>query len=427
VKKVELDFNNGTEKNVKMDMPKVIKLENSDRSVMALTAATNTSPNNAQLVTQFAAPIGGNIGAAGEQRWYVLPTSEKMKLSWNLLTDTTVDCDLYMYKLDEATMTLKFVTGTANHSVTREYITNIQESGIYYIVVHGYNGTGNFNLTPYGSAQDMDMEVNDTTDAAFHVNYQAMNISGVIDNPNDRDCYEITVYKQTILDIDLTSPAGTNYIMYYSDGEGVFSYNMDNFLVLEAGTYSFIVLSADNSYHNVNPYTLNAKLVTGGGMSLLRYTDDLKTFFTKNENNEYFVNGNLIEFKYDFEHHVSNSGGTANTYMHLYPNENLEVGADWFGFIDYTTDWFGAESRNRVLVVTMLNSKYEEDSRMIAVVDRYTSGAYIDPDERSHYKLPYCQMIIDPETGKVIDLLEPNFYYEQGNQSFKYIQSYTNK
>jgi len=149
---------------------------------------------------------------------------------------------------------------------------------------------------------------------------------------------------------------------------------------------------------------------------LVRTDDNDRIFERDNSTGKYYVNGNEIGFNYIFENHVSNSDGSINTYMNLTPGDNFIIHDDWFGFVDFTTDFFGSQSENKVLVVTL-------DLVDSAKIDRYASGAYNDSVHDTVYE---ARVIIDPLTGDVIDMLAPNYYYDYGNQSHSTKDNYTN-
>lgn len=140
------------------------------------------------------------------------------------------------------------------------------------------------------------------------------------------------------------------------------------------------------------------------------YAYGLALTFEIGDNGTYYTNGNVVDFLYHFENYIANAAGTINTYMDLIPSTDFKIGADWFGFVDYTTDFFGSESKDDVLVVTI----YDIHS---ATIWRTASGEY---DHSAYYTTPYTQVIIDPDTGKVLDMLELNYYYEYGNQNSSY-------
>lgn len=382
------------------------------------SSAINVDANHAELITSFASPIYGSMDTPSEQRWYALSTAVNMKFTVNVLMESTADFDLYLYKLNQEQMVLEYIGNSTNAKGVAEYLSRVDESGIYYFMINNYEGYGNFALTAYGSNHDMAMEINDSLATAYKLNNINTPLSGVIDNPGDVDWYKFDVSRYMDLKVDFTSPAGTNYNLYYSDGQSVFQFNLNNTLRLNAtGTYYFIVVSADGSYANTTPYQLKCKAISDGHRTCLVRTSDWSAILERDSSGRLFVNGNLVDFTYDFHNTVSNSAGTINTYMVLYPGSSPGVAADdWFGFVDFTTNFFGSQSKNKVLVLTLTNIDKVK-------IDRYASGAYNDS---AHYSTDYARIIIDPETGKILDLLDPNYYYDYGNQTYRTIQNYTN-
>lgn len=387
------------------------------RSATSKAAASNTTASTAIQITQFAAGYNGTMDTVNEQRWYSMVTSEKMKLSFNVDVTASADFDLYMYKLNEQTMTLEFVTGRTFAQGEAIELYTIQDAGIYYFMLHNSLGFGDYSLKAYGSNQDMNQEINDSLASAYLVSNIEGGFSGVIDNPKDYDCYKFVVNEYMILDVDLVSPSGANYNIMYSDGQNFYNVSSDSNVVLSDGTYYFVVLSADGSYSNVAPYNVNVRAIANGHRKLLKRTDDNERFFEHDvQNNDYYVNGHKIDFNYHFENHVSNSAGSINTYMNLISSDSITLHGDWYGFVDFTTNFFGSASANKVLVVTIKD--YHS-----AKVDRYASGAYNDS---AHYSSPQARLIVDPETGKILDMLEPNYYYEYGSQTYQTHNNYVN-
>ncbi len=152
-------------------------------------------------------------------------------------------------------------------------------------------------------------------------------------------------------------------------------------------------------------------------MQLVVKTEDNDRILEKEKTTgKYYINGHEINFNYSFENKVSNSSGSSSTYMSLVPGEDFTIGEDWFGFVDYTTDFFGSQSKKKVLVITLENIES-------AKIDRYASGAYNDS---IHYEENSARLIIDPATGKVLDMLSPNFYYDHGSQKHSTKNNYSN-
>ena len=164
------------------------------RNVSSKAAGSNTTPNAAIQIAQFATGYNGTMDTVNEQRWYALVTSEKMKLSFNVDVTDLADFDLYMYKLNEQTMSLEFVTGKSFAQGEDVELYSIQDAGTYYLMLHNSQGSGDFSIKVYGSNQDMDMEINDSLATAYSVSNIESGLSGVIDNPKDFENAESETY-----------------------------------------------------------------------------------------------------------------------------------------------------------------------------------------------------------------------------------------
>lgn len=225
-----------------------------------------------------------------------------------------------------------------------------------------------------------------------------------------------------VAEISLDLPIDGNYNVICSDGTNW--YNVGDIFVFNPGTYYLAVQSVDGTFSQINSYTLEVKTILDNSLVTCAYTDDLKTVLQYDGSSEnYYLNGNEIDFSYSYENHISNSAGYIDTYLNLYPGSNPKIVVteneshilelERPEFIDYTTNFVGGESKERVLKATVYNITKAD-------VSRYAGGAYDGQD--AHYFKYYSVIIIDPETGEVIDMVDPNYYYDYGNQSYSFIR-----
>lgn len=383
----------------------------------------NTNPNDAQVVG-INTVIKGNIAVEGENRWYGTVIDEKMKLTTIVALSKEQDFDLYIYKLNEETMSLELMSYSTNKQGVNEVLNSIVSSGTYYFRVNGYSGTGEFDMFFFGSTKDKDMEVNDTFDEATYMGDSGFSYKAIIDNPVDIDIYKLTLSNGKKFKLKLENPSKSNYAVYYSDGENLYKFN--EMIFLNPGTHYFVVKSVDGTYSQSDSYLLTGDVVFDNSLRVLAYTEDQKTFLQSDFNRtEYYINGKKIDFSYHFEKHIKNSAGYISTYMNLFPGDSpdiavyekecLQQGLDELEFIDYKTNFEGGESKDRVLKASVFNITE-------ANVTRYSGGEYEGED--AHYFNNKAVVIIDPETGKVIDMINPNYYYEFGSQDYSVVRPY---
>ncbi|MEH0020581.1 MAG: hypothetical protein V6Z89_13055 [Desulfobacter sp.] len=240
-----------------------------DSLPQATTRATNTDPNNA-LVLPPDLTTGDTFAAVGEQRWYVAEFTTQSKLSAVLLSDTTLDANLYVYKLNQTTMQLElFAHSTFAGLGATDYTDNIVDAGIYYFMIHCASGSGIFNYTIYTSTQDISHEINDIMPNASPLVLDDNNgyslptatVDAVIDNPSDFDYYSINLPNDGLYQILLVSPSGKSYQSLWSgDGQNVYT-APDGIYSFSSGINYFGVRSLDGSYSSTDTYSLVVKEV----------------------------------------------------------------------------------------------------------------------------------------------------------------------
>jgi hypothetical protein len=401
--------------------------KNKNRIVpFAAEAVENTDPNNAFLLN-FQTVINANISVQGEQRWYNLAVDKNTRIATYLTMGADADFDLYLFKLDQSTMQLNLVKASESAMGQSEIVDGVVEPGIYYFMVSGYQGSGSYQLVSFGANSYIDNELNDTAATATTLSNNNFTINGAIDNPYDYDFYKAQLTSERMAKFNFTQPSGSGYKAYIStDGTNFSEINAATTYHLNAGTYYFVVASSDGSFNNSNPYNLQLSSV-GYNSNLLTvvYTNDLTSFFQVDSGRtNFYVNGNPINFSYSYENHVVNSAGWIDTYMNLYqrPEQNVAIyqsevnqtSTDLPCFVKYQTNFAGGGSRSKALLLTVFNTSLS--------VNRYAGGAYAG--EKAFYTSKMAEIVIDIDTGKVIDLVYPNYYYMYGNQSYTITKPY---
>lgn len=393
--------------------------ENQSSGIATFSVTENTNPNNAYFLPLNQSGYG-TITTQGEQRWCVTQITQRSKMTTTLNMNANSDFDLVIFKLNESNMTLDFVAESCLNMGETEFIDIIAEPGIYYFAVVSYAGTGIFELTAYTSAYDLQYEINDNMSKATNVSDNNFTINAVIDNPYDYDYYKFNITGTRASEFTLNNPQNKNYNMFLIlNGNSVYSITSGLKYDVPAGTHYIAVLSNDGQYDINSPYTL--KLTSETQLKTYVETSDGRNYFQMtNDGKQCYVNGNLIDFNWSYINYVNNSAGFINTYMDLIPRSNQKVAiyeshlsainqdGELPYFASYTTNFEGARNVSPALILTLIDTKFN--------VDRYAGGEY--SSESVHYWVPYTQVVIEPSTGKIIDVMAYNFYYYFGYRGY---------
>lgn len=388
----------------------------------------NTDPNSAYIVTNDTI-MQGAVETLAEMRWYAFVLDEKSKVTIPLQMVESLDADLYMFALDQGTSQLNLIGGSANTGLgVYERYTDVLDSGIYFFAVSGYEGIGEFAFAYYQSTIDANNEMNDTSQTATTVDFNR-DIVGVIDSPYDIDYYKFIVTKTTLMQYSITSQDG--YSLLYAGGGEMSS--IENWFRLEPGTYYFAVIDKNGNYSANSTYTVNFRKigqlandkranvvgvsVAGGIVYQTNYSGSIG-----------YVNGNAIDISYSYRKNLSNSDGSQSYDISIEhkdgilacrPGTTLEPSA--IHYLSSTRPAMYVSSRPALLVT------YKSKEDFYKIHCRGT-GAYsmntlwLDTDTVS--------VIIDPNTGKLIDIAEFNYFYHfapVGSNSITFTQAYSMK
>lgn len=397
-------------------------------------ASENTDPNNAYVIN-FGQAVGGTITSEGEQRWYGVQLDEKAKISSALAVADSSDFDLYLFKLDIDTMSLHVVAGAASGDAgVTEYFDYIADSGIYYFMVNSHSGTGQYALVAYKATNNIANEPNDTLSTATEVDEKGFSITDAIDNPFDVDYYKANYTQNKFVNVSFTKPDDSDYMLYIVNNNKVYNINYDTPTRLDPGEYYYYVMSPSGSFDENATYDIKVTSTSYyPSDNIVMYTPTRDMILQVNsDRTSYYVNGNIIDFSFSFENHVSNKYASADTYMDLYrqPNQNVALfesevsqmtsagfyDAELPQFVKYTTNWFGSYSTDKALLLTLFNTKLD--------IKRNATGEY------SNTRYPaetwnLTKVVVDVETGKIIDIFYPNIYYMVGNQTHRALYVYT--
>lgn len=402
-----------------------------DVSSDEVETSSNTDPNNAYIVTNDTI-VQETIGTNGEMRWYAFVLNEKSKVTINLQMVEALDADLYMYSLNTETYQLELVGGSATEGVgVTEYYNNTLETGTYFFAVGGYEGTGNFAFAYYQSSSDVTNEVNDSVTSATNVTFNS-SISGVIDNPNDVDYYKITVTSPTIIQYSFSTT--DNYSLLYAEKTGTsagISYvnSSKNSYKIMPGSYYFAVISENGNYSSTSTYSVTFKKVgtmtTDSAVTQVGISEEAGIVYqTNSAGTVNYINGNPIDISYSYYKNLSNSAGSqvydisidANAGAFALQSDVYEPAAVYY--LNSTRPAMDVKNQSALLLTFYSDSKFYKIHCM-------GTGSYSMNTLRQD--LNYVTVLIDPATGKLIDIADFNYFYDfapVGTNSITWTRSY---
>ncbi|AEY65587.1 hypothetical protein [Clostridium sp. BNL1100] len=386
----------------------IVNHMNQSKQVYASTADDNSDPNGASYLP-FNEATGDAIDTEGGSRWYGVVADETCRITTLMVaSDPSSDFDLYIYKLDEATGTLDNIGYSCQEAGNDEKVDLIVNEGVYYIQVNAYTGTGTFGLVSYQSINYISREINDTIGTATAIS-KSCTLTDAIDSPLDMDIYKFSITTEASRkSFTLANPENCNYALYIvTSDNSIYSINSGVTYSLGNGDYYLIVTTSDGTYSNAAPYTVavtNQDSVLGG-TDLLSYNG----YLVQQVGANYYINGKLIDFSFSYKYDISAGADYLHASMTLSTKANTSVKnfADeqslGISFIKYTST-FNGSARDVALFIPIQNVSYTYYR---------TASASLAPtyvfDSRS---VAEAYLIVDVNTGKVIDLFSPNWYYE---------------
>lgn len=385
-----------TAEKVSVDLTQPLAAEDND---------LNNSPDYAYYM-DLGDEIYDSVTEELEQRWYAFSIEQSTKVTLAMVMDDQVDFDLYLFQLNEEESTINLIGGSATTgNGEAELAMGVLDAGIYYLGVEAASGTGSFLVYSYAGINDKN-EINDSTDtASSYTNNSRM--TATIDSPFDEDYYKVVIGENEVLEYAFDKPAGYDYDVLVYDGSKYYTIENGTYR-LSQGTYYFIVLSNDGSYSDNEYYGIKFfkhKLADDWDAIFMWYTPDKSAVFQFNaDRTKFFVNGHPIDFTYSRT--VKSNG---NIYFNLYHKEEQNVvlfhseALAAYGevpfFINYQAPFSGWSSYRNALVITVFNTYWRVNS-FSSDYDGLTSNV--------------ATLIIDSNTGKVVDVMTPNPLYDNG-------------
>lgn len=366
------------------------------RSQISLLSA-NTSPATAKSIAINATEYG-DITFNGDQRWFSTTVTGRTRLTPELTMPQASDYDLYLYWLNESTMTLHLISSSETYNTT-EWFDIIVGQGTYYIRIIGFEGPGNYTLKMNGTNQYIQNELNDTIETATSLASNNFSIQDSINSRYDFDYFRTSLTESRIVTFSMTKPiSGIDTLLIMNNQ--YYNIPWDQEIELQPGSYGFVVYSS-NGQSSTSPYTLRmssqAKMYKVWAVS----SDGRYKFQQKISDGSYYVNNTPIDWNYSYTDSYSASYGHYNLGCYHYDMPTKIVMDVRFG--SYTTTWSGSSSNSNVMRVYLTNTDF--------TVRRYASGTY---GNFIGYTKSDAWLIINPVTGKVIDEMKFNYPYYYG-------------
>ncbi len=382
---------------------------------------TNTNPSYAIPVSNDSV-YQGAIESENEVRWYTFTLSQKSTVTIFMQMADTMDADLYICSDD-----FTIVGGSASEGAgVSELAGSVLDSGTYYVAIEGYEGTGNFAFMYFQSSIDADYEINDSASSATNAAFNS-SITGVIDSPVDIDYYKLTVTNTTIMRYSILSSMGYSFLYAGKSGDNaaIYAVNGDvNMVKMLPGTYYFAVLSEDNQYSATSTYTINfnkiAELANGGGSDIIGICEKAGIVFqADSDGSNCYVNGNPIDYSYSCVNNLSNSAGSQSYNITIRKRNDVYA---YLGDGEFAPSavYYHSSTRPAMNVGSRpaLELTFYSDTDFYSIHCRCT-GAY---DMNNFWdETNVVQVLIDPSTGKLIDIVQFNYYYDFAPMGTNYI------
>lgn len=419
----QVEFTDITLESVDIAELPVISYNNVDRPYTGETivvdgisthSGSNDNPNSALL---FENNLGDSqaLTAANEQRWYAMILSEKTKVSVYMSMDAAMDADLYVFSLDNSAGTLNLIGGSANSTSGQdEYYSAVLEEGIYFVYVTNYAGAGTYNIAYYQTNVDVNYEVNDSIETATDIVFNQKMV-GALDCPYDIDLYKFTVTEYTWVRMFGNYP-GKYELGVLGSTEGAewgLEGKTGNVYVFSPGTYWFIVRSLDGGYSSTVTYDFTFERVGGAeskgdymrtghfpeyGIEIKQSTDYKLTY----------INGNMVDLRYLWTEEAKNSEGSKAAIISVTPNETTYC--SFMEVVHYISSTHPIMKNRNGEDLLQMTFKSDEVFYKIEWV-----GTGMFDNETAKLDSEKITVLIDPKSGKIVDIVSPNYYYTLKN------------
>ena len=363
----------------------------------------NTDPNNAYGLTANT-EYSGVIAKEGEVRWYAFDISTMTKVSMLIRTQSSMDPDIFLFKLNTNSMALESTNLSATNLGTEEYFTCVIGEGIYYFAVLGSSGSGAFILDFFENTNYVDREINDTVAAAQIIGSEAGLIegsaTGIIDTMRDVDYYKVVLNTPALVNIKFRSPQ--NHVLMWvntdSSADRIVYDNGDN--ILGAGEHYLAVYNTKGEFFlGEGTYTISINVIVGGltkdfNATGYKYYPEYQAILQFYPNrSRYFLNGIEIDMNCGFsEYHGSANGWS----MNLYRCEGLI-----FNIKRYETFYTSITEKKEYTKVYIIEIGTEDGQTVFG-------RKVITKDNVKDIKdITHAVVAVDAITGDVVDIRDP--------------------
>lgn len=375
------------------------------------TVHDNTNPNYAYMLTPYT-EYQGNISVENEIRWYAAEISTKSKMSVLTRSTDNVDTDIYLFKLDMASMQLESTNLHSTSQGNEQYFSCVLDEGVYYVAILGASGTGNFILDYFENSDYIDNEINDSIESAQWFGsesaFTGASVNGIIDTMGDVDFYKLYVsYAPVLVNVSFNAPGNNRFVwVNASDSAEMLAYE-DNTFILAPGMHYFAIYDTMNEFYvDNNSYSVDINVISGN------LTKDLKATSYKYYPNlklmmqfypdlsRYYINGKYINISCYFG---DNIGSNPKNSMYrawsidLYGTKGLV-----FNIKDRTTDYYSKLKNKRISSIY----KVEIGSPNGNIV--FGNRHWEVSTTKSNADVKYAIVIIDAFDGTVADIINPD-------------------
>ncbi|MDR1135708.1 MAG: hypothetical protein LBL49_05970 [Clostridiales Family XIII bacterium] len=408
----------------------------SGRANRTATEALNDNPNDA-----IGLALGNwypqTIDAVGDSRWFAtITTATVTKLTTALAMASGVDFDLYIYKLSGNTLNLVAFSEIA--SAGAQEVTNYMAApGTYFFRVVAYSGTGGFAIYNFASDAFDAYELNESLSSYSNVAASGatadVSIVGNIDNPLDKDFYSITLPPGRRVAFELISSSDADYVAVDLGTNTVISsdalYELDGDIndQNEVATVYVEILSLEGYFDDTVDYTFRVKeLPHIPGSALIfaspRHSVVVERILADNGSiSELYINGHLFNWYYHWVYSYSNSSA-GYTYMvdfsgDISTNRILAPTHVYSPNIDLPSIWLATYSSNlndhEKVFTAAEPALIMGFDNIYAYSTRTAYGSYAGPGANWDDTQYNATVVIDPSTGSIIDVIEPNCLYDR--------------
>lgn len=404
----------------------------SEDMINAYGSGDNTDPNYAYVVNNEDI-FQGTIQTEGEFRWYAFILNEKSKSTILVQMAQSLDADLYLFQLNGSQLELIGGSATAGGGA-QELYTQRLEAGTYFFAVAGYSGIGNYAFAYYQSSLDANLELNDNKESATNVEMGSP-IVGIIDHPGDIDYYKVTANDNMIFNYSISSTNGYKLSYAGSDNSTTPKVVNGNTVLLNNGTHYFAVVSPNALYSSESVYTISFnKIGNLAPLNLAPYAginEEAGIVFqtdykgvSNGYSSVYYINGNPIDINYQWKFSDSNSYGSQSYNISLrggndviahIKNDPERPSAVWYR--NSTRPSYGVSGRPALAIKFISSSAFYS-------INCLCTGAYAQNNLVKDMNT--VTVIVDPETGKMIDIYSFNYFYDfaVGSNSISVLTNY---